>query len=88
MIQCNPINRKIVLIVFALSLFSFIKISAQNGRQLFNDNCASCHSLTRDMTGPKFGGVLEREPYNGDISKIVNWVHNVDKLPVILITKG
>ena len=80
MIQCNPINRKFVLIVFFLTLVSFIKISAQNGQQLFNANCASCHSPSKDMTGPKLGDVLEREPYNGDISKIVNWVHNVDKL--------
>ena len=32
------------------------------------------------MIGPKLGGVLEREPYNGDVHKIVNWVHNADKL--------
>ena len=41
MIPGNPINRKIALIVFALSLVSFSKISAQDGRQLFNNNCAS-----------------------------------------------
>jgi len=80
MIPCNPINRKIALIVFALSLASFLQISAQDGRQLFNNNCASCHSLTKDMTGPKLGGVLDREPYSGDVHKIVNWVHNADKL--------
>ena len=80
MIPCNPINRKIALIVFALSLFSFLQVSAQDGRQLFNNNCASCHSLTKDMIGPKLGGVLEREPYNGDAQKIVTWVHNADKL--------
>src|SRR6476660_406085 len=80
MIPCNPINRKIALIVFALSLASFLQISAQDGRQLFNNNCASCHSLTKDMTGPKLGGVLDREHYSGDVHKIVNWVHNADKL--------
>ena len=80
MIPCNPINRKIALIVFALTLVSFLKISAQDGRQLFNNNCASCHSITKDLTGPKLGGVLEKEPYNGDVHKIVNWVHNADKL--------
>jgi len=80
MIPCNPINRKFALIVFALSIISFIKISAQDGKQLFNNNCASCHNAMKDMTGPKLGDVLERDPYNGDMSKIVNWVHNVDKL--------
>src|SRR5262249_10913188 len=76
----NPINRKIALIVFALSLFGFLKVSAQDGRQLFNNNCASCHSLTKDMTGPKLGGVLDKDHYSGDVHKIVEWVHNADKL--------
>jgi cytochrome c551/c552 len=80
MIPCKSINRKIVLIVFALSLFSFIKISAQDGKALFNTNCASCHSPMKDLTGPMLGGVLERDPYNGDMGKIVHWVQNVDKL--------
>ncbi|MFI5187823.1 MAG: c-type cytochrome [Chitinophagales bacterium] len=79
MTACNPINRKFALIVFILSLFSF-SVSAQNGQQLFQQNCASCHNPSKDMTGPRLGDVLERDPYNGDISKIVNWVHNVDKL--------
>jgi cytochrome c551/c552 len=80
MIPCNPINRKFALIIFILSLLSLQKISAQDGKALFSANCASCHSPTKDMTGPKLGDVLERDPYNGDITKIVNWVHNVDKL--------
>jgi cytochrome c551/c552 len=80
MIQCNPINRKFALIVFVLSLVSFIKVSAQDGKALFNNNCASCHNPSKDMTGPKLGDVLERDPYNGDMSKIVHWVQNVDKL--------
>jgi cytochrome c551/c552 len=80
MIPCNPINRKFALIVFALSIISFIKISAQDGKQLFNNNCASCHSPSKDMTGPRLGDVLDRDPYNGDMSKIVHWVQNVDKL--------
>ena len=80
MIPCNPINRKVTQLFFILSLFSLQKISAQDGKALFNTNCASCHSPMKDLTGPKLGGVLERDPYNGDMSKVVNWVHNVDKL--------
>jgi len=80
MIPCNPINRKLALIVFLLSLVSLQKVSAQDGKALFNSNCAACHSPFKDMTGPKLGDVLDRDPYSGDISKIVNWVHNVDKL--------
>jgi cytochrome c2 len=79
MIQCKPINREFTLIVF-LSLFSLIKISAQDGKQLFNNNCASCHSVTKPLTGPPLGGVLERDPYNGDMKKIVNWVQHVNSM--------
>src|SRR5262245_31220711 len=80
MIPINPINRKIALIVFALSLVSLLKVSAQDGRQLFNNNCASCHSPTKDMIGPKLGGILDKEPFNGDVKKIVDWVHNATNL--------
>lgn len=68
------------MIVFILSLFSFLNLSAQDGKALFSNNCASCHSVTKALTGPPLGGVLQKDPYNGDIKKIINWVHNTDKL--------
>jgi cytochrome c551/c552 len=80
MIPCNPISRKFVVILLSLSIFSFSNLSAQDGKALFNANCASCHSPLKDLTGPRLGDVLDRDPYNGDISKIVTWVHNVDKM--------
>ncbi|MCM4169289.1 Cytochrome c6 [Arenibacter antarcticus] len=33
---------------------------AAKGKQLFNQNCAACHSLTRNMTGPPLAGVGEK----------------------------
>ena len=30
------------------------------GKVMFQDNCASCHSITKDLTGPALGGVMER----------------------------
>jgi cytochrome c2 len=30
------------------------------GNMMFQENCASCHSITKDLTGPALGGVLER----------------------------
>jgi len=80
MIPCNPINRKFALIIFILSLVSLQKISAQDGKALFNANCASCHSPFKDVVGPKLGDVLAKDPYNGDMNKIVNWVHHVNTL--------
>ena len=37
---------------------------AQIGKALFNVNCAACHALNRDMTGPKLGNIYEKKyPY-------------------------
>ena len=33
------------------------------GKQLFQQNCASCHSITKDLTGPALAGVEERGPW-------------------------
>ena len=75
MIQCNPINRKFALIIF-FSFSSLVEISAQNGQQLFNSKCASCHNVFKDLQAPKLGGVLEGSYYGGDITKIYKWVRN------------
>lgn len=80
MSPCNPINRKFSLLVFFLFSLSLQNIFGQDGKALFSSNCASCHSPTKDLVGPKLGGVLERSPYDGDIKKVINWVHNADKL--------
>ena len=31
-----------------------------NGKMLFQDNCASCHSIIKDLTGPALAGVEDR----------------------------
>jgi cytochrome c551/c552 len=80
MIRCKPGTKRPIFFIFFLFLFSFSKILAQDGKALFTANCASCHALDVDLTGPKLGGVLDREPYNGDLKKILNWVHNTNKL--------
>ncbi|HEV8286936.1 MAG TPA: c-type cytochrome [Chitinophagaceae bacterium] len=75
MIPCNPINRKFVLIIFVFSLFSFSKISAQDGKALFSANCASCHSPFKDLTGPALKGLEERGPWS-DRKQLYAWIHN------------
>jgi cytochrome c2 len=75
MIPCNPINRKIALIVFALSLFSFSQISAQDGKQLFQAKCAACHNIFKQMTGPALMNLEERGQWS-DHDKLLEWVHN------------
>ena len=60
--------------------FSTIKISAQDGKALFINKCASCHNVFKDLLGPKLGGVFNQDPYNGDITKIYHWIRNVNSL--------
>jgi cytochrome c2 len=67
--------RKRVLIGFILLFFNHT-IQAQNGEQLFKQNCATCHSITRDLTGPALQGVLSRGPWAEDMKNVYAWVHN------------
>jgi cytochrome c2 len=45
------------------------------GKQLFQQNCASCHSITKDLTGPALAGVEERGPWT-DRKNLVKWIQN------------
>ncbi len=46
---------------------------AQNGQSLFNSNCASCHAVHKDLTGPALAGVEDRWP---DQKKLYAWIRN------------
>src|SRR3954468_15576397 len=43
-------------------LLSFTSLKAQDGKALFNSNCASCHKVDKDLTGPALMGVEDRWP--------------------------
>lgn len=70
-----------LLIQFAISSCNFdsnkeIK-NYQLGKQLFNDNCAICHSTNETtLVGPGLGEVF----YENDQKYIVNFLHNFDLL--------
>lgn len=75
------ISRGILLIFFCL--FSLTG-SAQdvesgdpdNGKTLFNSNCASCHALDRKMIGPRLGGVTETRSTDW----LIQWIQNNQEL--------
>lgn len=52
-----------------------------DGKMLFQDNCASCHSVFKDLTGPALGGVSERIP---DRKLLYKWVRN----PAVVLRSG
>jgi cytochrome c551/c552 len=83
MIPCKPISQRLTLLALLFCVFSALNIvSAQDGKALFMSKCASCHALDKDLAGPKLRGILDAEPYGGDLAKISHWVRNVNKLVV------
>lgn len=46
----------------------------QAGKDLFQANCARCHSLTSRLVGPALEGVQSR--WKGDTMDIYKWIHN------------
>lgn len=60
------------MVVFA-SLFAANAVQAQDGRALFNANCASCHKMDKDLTGPALKGVVDRWS-SVDLLKL--WIRN------------
>jgi cytochrome c2 len=48
---------------------------AQSGEQIFKQNCASCHNLYKNLSGPSLIGVNERGPWT-DRKNLYAWVKN------------
>lgn len=75
MIPCKPKALKLTLFTLFFAVSAAFQVSAQDGKALFTANCASCHNVFKDGTGPKLGGVIEDEFY-ADKQKMYDWVHN------------
>lgn len=60
--------------LIALSISFSNHAVAQDGKALFNSNCAACHKLDKDMTGPALQGTLDR--WNNDRQKLHAWIKN------------
>jgi cytochrome c2 len=46
------------------------------GQQLLKQNCASCHALDKDLTGPALLGVAQRGPWAEDRNNLKKWIKN------------
>jgi mono/diheme cytochrome c family protein len=53
-------------------------IKNYGGKNLFNANCASCHNVFKNVTGPALGGFEERGPWN-DKKNIYEFIRNPEK---------
>jgi len=79
------IRRAILLIgvlLFGFSSSSGLTASAQNGKDVFKQNCRACHALDKRMVGPALDGAFDRvmEAKGFDEAQttqwLVDWIRN------------
>ncbi|HYF32349.1 MAG TPA: c-type cytochrome [Chitinophagaceae bacterium] len=77
MIDHRPIVKSASFIFSILLLLSFLNANAQQdiaaGKTLFQNKCATCHGVHKQITGPALFGVEERV---GDNKKLYAWIRN------------
>jgi mono/diheme cytochrome c family protein len=77
MSEHRSIARNLFLTTLFFSLLSLPNIaSAQDGNALYKTNCASCHALDKDLTGPALRGVSARWPSR---ELLHLWIKNFNK---------
>ncbi|MEL7530124.1 MAG: c-type cytochrome [Bacteroidota bacterium] len=54
------------------------ELNLEQGQELYNGNCASCHAVNRNLTGPALGGALAK--YANDKDWLYKWVKNAPEL--------
>lgn len=65
-------------LVFSTTGFGQLEIEgdADNGKQLFNSNCASCHKLDKKAIGPALGDITETR----ELDYLIKWIRNNKEL--------
>jgi mono/diheme cytochrome c family protein len=71
----STLQRSIYVVILFISLFCGSSLFAQDGKTLFQTNCASCHALNKKLTGPALAGLEERGPW-ADRQKLYAWIRN------------
>ncbi|MHA4810151.1 c-type cytochrome [Flavitalea flava] len=78
MIHYRPFVKRLFLSILLLAVvFVGNSLYAQDGKALFQSNCASCHNPLKVITGPALKGVSERVP---DKKLLHEWIHNNQKV--------
>ncbi|MBS4043934.1 MAG: c-type cytochrome [Chitinophagaceae bacterium] len=69
-------NRTILASILFVLSFCFSKnvLAADDGKTLFMKNCASCHAIDKNLTGPALQGVEER--WKGNRKNLTAWIKN------------
>lgn len=76
MIPCKPTATKLTLFILSLVVFTaFNKVSAQDGKALFQSKCQTCHNIFKDLTGPALMGLEDRHKW-ADHKELLAWINN------------
>ncbi len=67
--------KTLVLSTFFFTFFSG-NLTAQDGKALFNANCAACHKIDKDFVGPALLGAKARWEENSSTENLYKWVKN------------
>src|SRR3984893_3678223 len=74
MLHKRLIAKKLFFVFLFSAMFLFGGLSmAQDGKTLFQANCATCHNPIKQVTGPALKGVTERVP---DKKLLYSWIKN------------
>ena len=72
--QKRTVFQKIISVfVLLVSLSGTLALNAQDGKALFNQKCASCHAIDKQLVGPALKGVEDRWD---DKAMLYDWVRN------------
>ncbi len=69
------LRQSFTLCLVFISLLIGNKSFAQDGKALFQTNCASCHAVGKKLTGPALAGLEGRGPWS-DRKKLYAWIKN------------
>jgi mono/diheme cytochrome c family protein len=67
------LQKSISAFVLLVSLSLSLSLAAQDGKALFNQKCASCHAIDKQLVGPALSGVEGRWD---DKAMLYEWVRN------------
>ena len=75
-IQNESIHPTEKISVNAADYYAYIRPDILRGRQLFENQCASCHSITKEGYGPSLGSVTKRHPERW----LIDFIHDSQKV--------
>ncbi|HEV7329914.1 MAG TPA: cytochrome c [Flavisolibacter sp.] len=61
-----------------IPLYNKSKVTQHKGETIFRVNCATCHSLSKTLTGPALADVEKRGPWTNR-KNLIKWVHSPEK---------